>query len=131
MLKLGIRTDDPASGSPTLARNRAISTYYHEAKNFGLAQVHILRIAESVGRATDVEPHQLVMHLRAPGGDPALLEEHLTEAKRIVGQAEHAARFRIFRNSDGSIDAELRVETNGDFGETLMTLGETTWPKTI
>jgi hypothetical protein len=131
MVKIGVRTDDPTSGSPVLARNRTISTYFHNAENFGLAQIHIARIAENVARATDVEPHQLVLSLRAPGGDSKLLEEHLKEAKRVLGTFGNAATHRLFKNSDGSVDATLRVDTNGDFRETLLNLGETTWPRRI
>ena len=131
MVSLGVRTDDQGSGSPILARNRTIFTYYHGIENFGLAQVHVARIAENVGKATDAEPHQLVVRLRAPGGKKKTLAEYLDDAKREFGESEHAAHFRIFENSDGSLDAELRVETNGDFDDTLLALGETRWPRSI
>lgn len=131
MVSLGLRTDDQTSGSPLLARNRTIATHYHGIEKFGLAQVHVAGIAAGVGKATDVEPHQLVVRLRSAGGNRETLREYLNDAKREVGQSEHAARFTIHENSDGSIDAELRIETNGDFEDTLLALGETNWPRSI
>lgn len=132
MVSLGIRTDDPGSGSSVLANNRTISTYFHGIEKLGLAQQHILEIADKVAKATDVEAHELVVRLRASGGDAEELRQFLVHAKREMGNLEHASRYRIFQNSDKSIDAELRVTTDEDFRGTVLDLGEVTgWPKMI
>lgn len=131
MVSLGVRTDDPMSGSALLAKNRSIFTYWHGIENFGLAQIHLGNIASNIAKATDVEPNQLVSRFRAPGGSKETLVEYLNDAKRELGESERPSHYRIFVNSDGSIDAELRTETNGDFEETLLALGETRWPRSI
>lgn len=131
MVSLGVRTDDKGSGSSVLNRNRMIWTYYHGAQKFGLAQIHILKIGEKVAKATDSEPNQLGIRVRAPGGNVEVLKEYTDEAKRFFGKEGKAVRVRIHRNSDKSIDAQLLIETNGDFKGSLMVAGELEWPKTL
>lgn len=119
-----MRTDDPLSKSPILARNRSIFAYYHITSRLGTAQVHMVNIFHRVTKATDVEPHELIMRLKAAGGELDVLREILADASEAMKASGKAARFRAFKNQDGTIDGEVRIDTDGDFLDTLLVLGD-------
>ena len=116
------------SKSPVLRRDRGIYTYYHHSHNLGLAQQHILNIAEKVSKATNEPPHQLVFRINAaPGADRDTMREVVTGHRDLFNQGGFASHARTFENSDGSIDGEVRVNVaTGDksFYEAVLTLGD-------
>ena len=115
-VSFGIRVDDAASKSPTLARNRTIFTYYHSVVSMGVAMVHVRQMREKIAKATRVEPHELVARFRASSGDAEYLSEVMNENARKLRVAGYSANARTVRNSDHSIDAEIRIQIY-DVGE--------------
>lgn len=73
---------------------------------------------------TDEDPHELVFRLRAGAGDPDFLAEVLSELRDQLRTEGVSSKFRKAKNSDGSLDGELRVQTEGDFEAALLALGE-------
>jgi hypothetical protein len=125
--------EDAGSKSPTLANNRTIYTYYHAAGRGGIgrAQLHVLNIYQKIQNHTETEAHELVARFRADGGDDALLREHANDNARALRLAGYSAAGRTVKNSDGSIDSEIRIHTD-DFVSSLQAFGdETQWPKEI
>lgn len=116
------------SKSPVLRRDRGIYTYYHHAHNLGLAQQHILNIADKVAGATREAPHQLVFRINAaPGANRETMREVVRAHKDMFNQGGFSSHSRTFENSDGSIDGEVRVDVaTGDksFREAVLTLGD-------
>lgn len=123
-MSFGLRAKDPGSGSDKLHRGRLISTYYHEARHAGEALLHLRKISEGVAKATDVEPHQIVIRLRSSAGDEQVLREVIGETQRMVGGEGLSSRHRVARNSDGSFDAEISIATDDDFDRALLAIGD-------
>lgn len=131
-MSFGLRVKDPGSGSDKLHRGRLISTYYHDAPHAAEALGHLRTIAESVGKATDIEPHQIVIRLRASGGSRRELDDVIAENRRLFGNENLSSRARVVKNSDGSFDAEVTVATDDDFDSTLLSVGDVlTLPREI
>jgi hypothetical protein len=129
---LGVRTNDPFSKSPVLRRDRGIYTYYHHADRLGLAQQHILGIADRTYKATRTLPHELIFRLHVgEGGQRETLTEVAEAHKRGFVAAGYGAKMRTHENADGSIDAEIRIDISMNpsnrkdvFREAVLTLGD-------
>lgn len=129
---LGVRTNDPFSKSPVLRRDRGIYTYYHHADRLGLAQQHILGIADRTFKATGTLPHELIFRLHVgAGGQRDTLFEVAEAHKRGFISAGYGAKMRTHDNADGSIDAEIRIDISINpsnrrdvFREAVLTLGD-------
>lgn len=125
-MTIGLRAEskDP---SPAFSNNRALHTYYHEAKNFGQVQSHILDIAGKIVKNKKAsQPHQMVVRLR--GQDGASRDEMnavLQKNKEAMQVAGFATTFRSHKNRDGTIDGELRVTVpkRKTFEDAVLILG--------
>lgn len=127
MLTIGLRSESKTN-SPAFSNNRALHTYYHEAKNFGLAQTHILDIENKITKNKKADkPHQMVVRLRAQdGADRDEMNAVLQKNKEALQVAGYGATYRSHKNADGTIDGEIRVELGKrqGFREAVLALGD-------
>lgn len=113
--------------------NRVVSTYFHGVEKFGTAEAHLLGISEGLDKHGFANPEGLVVRLRAPGGELDTLREYIDDTRKGLAAESLTMTTRVVKNSDGSIDAELRIDTKEtEFRDAVLSLGEAfNFPKGI
>jgi hypothetical protein len=105
------------------AREGLPFTYYHRANLAGTAQAHMFTIRDKLGEAIK-EPHEFVVRLRSTFKGFKAMKELLEQHKQEMIAEGYPCTYRIYQNSDKTVDGELKIPTQGNFRQTVLTFGE-------
>lgn len=125
MVQLGVRILDQASNYPVFSTNQPAFTHYHRSNRFGLAQSRLQGLRDMLGKGTDETPNQIILRLSGEAGfDRRQMSEILELAKERLAEDGFGSKARLARNSDRTLDGELRVETDGNYEDAFLALGD-------